>query len=91
MLIAVLGYMVKHPDAKDTMEGIIAWWSPAAGAASSERDVRAALEFLLEKSWITVRNVGDTGKLYGARTERLPEMRAFLADLEERREPDEEE
>jgi hypothetical protein len=91
VLIAVLRYMVEHPDAKDTMEGIIEWWSPAAGACRSERDVRAAVEFLLEKSWITVRNVGDTGKLYGVWREQLPEMRAFLADLEKRREPDEKE
>jgi hypothetical protein len=81
VVIGVLEYLVQHPEAKDTLEGIVRWWRPAAGGAWTPEDVKAALAFLSARSWVTVRNVGNGATLYGARTERLAEMKAFLAEM----------
>ena len=88
VLLGIVRYIVEHPDAKDTIDGIVAWWRPPAAAGWSPRDVRAALDFLSARSWVTVRAVGEDVRLYGASTGRLKEIIAFLADLE-RREPEE--
>jgi hypothetical protein len=90
VLLELMRYLVNTP-MPDTVKGIVEWWKPAGGAACSEEEVRAALDFLSARSWVTVRSVGEAGTLYGAQTERLPEMRRFLADLEHRRDPEEEE
>ncbi|HEX6912840.1 MAG TPA: hypothetical protein VF142_20700 [Longimicrobium sp.] len=74
----IVRYLVQHPDAKDTIEGILRWWfAPGHGHAPGE--VQAALDALVDRGWLVERTVPPGRKLYGASPGRLDEMRALLA------------
>lgn len=84
-------YLVDHPDAKDTDKGIAEWWRPESDAVWAASDVRAALDFLSARCWVTVRNVGEGVRLYSINTGHLAEMEAFPADIQHRLDSNEEE
>ncbi len=74
---AILVYLVEHPDAKDTVEGIMAWW--LSNAWSRAADVERALEELLQAGWIIATNRALTNTVYGLDKTRLNDVRKFLA------------
>jgi hypothetical protein len=78
---AILAYCVEHPDAKDTVEGILTWWFPVAEVSWSMEEVRTALEFLTTRGWITSRTIRKSEQIYGVSKERLPEIKDFLNGL----------
>ena len=74
----ILHYLVAHPDAKDTMLGILHWWLPAAPVGWGEEDVQAALDALVEKGWITQRRLASSQILYGLNRTQTEAIRDFL-------------
>ncbi|MGA2410530.1 MAG: hypothetical protein ABSG46_09110 [Candidatus Binataceae bacterium] len=71
----VLTYMIAHPDAKDTVEGIIDWW--LADASTSETELSAVLGDLIKRGWVTEASYGQT-VIYGFAKSRIEEVRQFL-------------
>ena len=51
----ILQYLVEHPDANDTCEGILKWWRPKDISEWGKEDVQKALDFLTSKGWLTER------------------------------------
>jgi hypothetical protein len=78
----ILRYLIDHPDAKDTIQGILQWWLPGGLVIWEEEDVREALELLVAKGWLTQRQTTPSQKIYGVNTEKLEEIKAFLRGLE---------
>ncbi len=78
---AILAYCVEHPEAKDTVEGILTWWFAAAETNWSAEEVRIALKFLTAKGWITSRTIRESEEIYGVSKEKLPEITEFLSGL----------
>jgi hypothetical protein len=78
----ILRYLIDHPDAKDTIQGILLWWLPGDLAIWEEEDLREALELLVAKGWLTQRQTTPSQKIYGMNTEKLEEIKAFLRGLE---------
>lgn len=75
----ILAYVVKHPDAKDTVDGIHKFWLSAQTAHQSRGKVREALEFLSEqKRWLTKKNAGGAVTLYSLDKDRVDEIQDFL-------------
>ena len=54
----ILGYLLKHPSARDTSEGILVWWLPP-DAHASVAEVESALAKLVAKGWMNV--LGEKG------------------------------
>lgn len=77
----ILSYLVEHPDAKDTAEGIMKWWFSKADTEREKDEVQEAIDFLVEKRWLVVREIADSKKIYGVERERLGEIKAYLKDL----------
>ena len=75
----VLEYLVSHPDANDTMEGIRGFWLPHGGSRIGDTALRGVLESLVAHNWLTVRPMAARGSCYGLNKARLIEMRRFLA------------
>ena len=75
----ILSYLVEHPDAKDTVEGILKWWLSKAHTKREKREVQEAIDFLVEKGWVISREVADSKKIYGVESERMEEIREFVA------------
>lgn len=73
----ILQYLVEHPDAKDTGEGIFKWWSPD-GHKWGRREVQAALDLLISKGWLTKRGTIPSKEIYGINRDRLQDIENFL-------------
>jgi hypothetical protein len=57
-------YLLAHPDAEDTLEGISRWWLPAG--AGQTATTQAALDALVADG-VLVENIGPRGKTYRRR------------------------
>ena len=74
----ILLYLVQHPDAKDTREGILKWWMPAGRGETEVERIQEALKDLVEQGWILERQTAVSKKIYGLNKEQLPQVRRFL-------------
>jgi hypothetical protein len=74
----VLGYLVEHLEAKDTVDGIMQWWLGGAPGPVRRSDVSAALEDLVLRGWLTATSLGPGVVLYGLARARLDDVRRFL-------------
>ena len=73
----ILRYLVEHPDAKDTIEGILKWWLPD-GHRWGSVDVQKALDLLTSKGWLTKRETIPSKEIYGINRNRLADIERFL-------------
>jgi hypothetical protein len=48
----ILSYLIEHPDAKDTIEGIVEWWLLEQKIMHQSAKVKEALEELVDKGLI---------------------------------------
>jgi hypothetical protein len=49
---AILGYLRTHPQAADTVAGIVEWWLPRYLHAEAVERVQAALDELVAQGWV---------------------------------------
>lgn len=73
---SILDYLVRHPGAKDTREGVINWW--LARPCPDEHIADQVLEALVAQGWIVKRNTAGQA-IYSLNHTRLQEILAFLA------------
>lgn len=81
LLETLLRYVVDHPEAKDSLEGIHQWWLPQGGLEWDIGRLEKAIDFLLERGWMEQGRVG-TRRIFGVCSERQHEIAAALAQLE---------
>jgi len=74
----ILSYLAQHPDAKDTVEGIMHWWLPDTETGVRASDVGSALEGLALKGWVTVSSLGQGTRVYGLERARRGEILEWL-------------
>lgn len=82
MLIrAILRYLVGHPEAKDTVEGVLTCWLPHEGIEGGGLDVQDIMDGLVQQDLLNARAIGQSGrKLYWINKGRLPEVKALLGE-----------
>jgi len=71
----LLGYMVDHPEAKDTLEGIQRWWLPPTQIESRPDTLQTALDYLVERGWLAIAQAPTSTKVYGLNKQRLEELK----------------
>ena len=74
----ILTYLIRHPEAKDTVEGIMQWWLTAAHSLTSASDVRTVLDHFEDRKWVIVSGSGPANRVYGLDRARLPEIMGWL-------------
>ncbi len=74
----ILAYLVEHPSAQDTLEGVAGWWLLRQRIESRTAQVKAALEVLVKDGYVVERREGDRRTRYAVRRQRLEEIRGFL-------------
>jgi hypothetical protein len=79
LIRAIVRYVATHPDAKDTIEGVMRWWLPENVSERRREEVEAGLHRLVERGWIVARVIAPARAVYCANRERLPELRAYAA------------
>ena len=77
----ILQYLMAHPDAKDTLQGIFRWWLPGNWIERESREVQDALEVLVARGWLTQRQVTSSQIVYGLNKERMGAIQDFLREL----------
>lgn len=82
----ILRYLIAHPDAKDTMDGILRWWLPKDLVGKSEGEVQEGLDVLVARRWLTERQTISSKTIFTVNKEKLEEIRAFLRELDSKEE-----
>ena len=78
LLREILEYCVEHPDAKDTVDGIMNWWRRRGVAEEPMAERRKAIDILISFGWLTRPRAGAFGEIYGVNKAKLPEIREYL-------------
>ena len=60
---ALLRYLQAHPDAADTLEGVVMWWLPRQRFLDAVERVEAALEMLVSRKLVE-KFPGPSGVVY---------------------------
>jgi len=75
---AVLTYLIKNPDAKDTTEGVRRWWLPEDYRKHRQEELEEILDYLVSKTWLTTRTTTHQKKIYGLNKECLEQIKDCL-------------
>jgi hypothetical protein len=74
----ILAYLVEHPQAQDTLEGITEWWLLEQKIRSAAADVDDALRELAAEEFLLTRQCADGRTYYGLNRVREREIRRHL-------------
>jgi hypothetical protein len=74
----ILGYLLSHPDAKDTADGVERWWLTSMEISMGARTVRGSLDHLVKLGWLVSSERQGTGVVYGLNGDRREKLRQFL-------------
>lgn len=76
----ILEYLVEHPDAEDSLEGIVRWWVLEQKIKHCQADVEVALGELLAQGLLRARQQKDGGTLYSINPLKVSEIMALLKE-----------
>ena len=79
-IVEILRYVVGHPKAKDTIEGIEKWWLSHSASREGRRRIEESLELLVSKGWLIGRSSPQSETLYSLNEKSLPEIKRFLSE-----------
>jgi len=74
----ILAYLAEHPDAQDTLDGIVQWWLLERKIEYQRDLVIEALAQLTAKGFIEERPGANQRRLYVLSRQRMNEIIAFL-------------
>jgi hypothetical protein len=79
---AILEYLSRHPQAKDTREGIATWWLQQQQIEQAVRRISRVMEFLASRNFIIERRGPDLRVYYELNQQHLAEIGRFLQEPE---------
>jgi hypothetical protein len=82
----ILAYLVRHPEAQDTLEGITEWWLLEQRIRSAVAEVDGALRSLVADDLLVTRQCADGRTYYGLNRAKEREIRRYLREAEPARE-----
>lgn len=78
LIVEILRYVVKHPEAKDTVKGIKKWWLSGSEIQGGELSTEEALNLLVARGWLTARCSPQSETIYFLNEDHLSEIIRFL-------------
>ena len=74
----ILRYVVAHPGAKDTVNGIQNWWLPRRISEEGKGKIAKSLKLLVAKGWLIARCPPQSETIYSLNENSLQEINHFL-------------
>jgi hypothetical protein len=74
----ILGFLLKNPDAEDTLEGIVEWWLMRERIEYETGRVKAALQDLVAKGFVLERKRSGSDMRYRLNAGKLREVQSYL-------------
>ena len=74
----ILAYLVEHPQAQDTLEGIVQWWLMEQQIKQAISDVKSALDELVREGFVFEHEGADGQARYSINFEKIAQIRARL-------------
>jgi hypothetical protein len=74
----ILAYLVEHPQAQDTLEGIVQWWLVEQRIKQVISEVKSALEELVRQGLVLEHEGADRQARYSINLEKRAQIRARL-------------
>lgn len=78
----ILVYLLKHPSAKDTVEGVSQWWMGGEPTTYRQDEIQEALSSLVARRILTKRETVQSKTLYSLNPEMMEEIHRFVEDKE---------
>lgn len=78
----ILRYMLSHPDAEDSIEGVAQWWLMEQRIVDTVRETRAALGELTARGWVVESGTGRPVR-YRLNPARREEAERYVARAQE--------
>jgi len=75
----ILDYLLKTPEAKDTLEGISRWWLLKEQIDISVEKISDALQYLIKNNYVQVLEYPEQNKFYTVNKEIFKEFRKNLS------------
>jgi hypothetical protein len=75
---AILGYFLRCPDAKDTLEGVAGWWLERERVHHSVDEVAIALRFLVARGLVIEKPGAGGRRLYQVDSQKRFQILSFL-------------
>ena len=75
----ILEYMADHPNAKDTLDGIVEWWLLERKVKNQTMLVQAALSELVSRGYVLEEQQRDGNKHHYINHGRVSEIRKYLS------------
>jgi hypothetical protein len=79
----ILAYLVEHPDAQDTLDGIVQWWLLERKVKYQAERVKETLAELVAKGFILKDQGGDARIRYRLNPDKHEKIRAFLREIKD--------
>lgn len=83
----ILAYLVQHPEAQDTAEGITEWWLLEQQIRYAVAEVDGALNNLVADDLLLTRQCADGRAYYGLNRAKEREIRRHLREAESAQKP----
>lgn len=74
----IVRYLVEHPDAKDTLDGILRWWVMEQRVKREMMQVEKAVVALTQRDWLLKRTGADSQVHYRLNPAKAGEITAEL-------------
>jgi hypothetical protein len=71
---SVTDYLLRHPEAKDTLEGIRQWWMPDDQVEPRTDELQLVLDELVSRGWLVELELPASPKLYGLNKQSLNQI-----------------
>lgn len=79
--LEILAYLIKHPEAKDSLAGIRLWWLEEPDQWS-DKDVRRAAEALVERGLLRIWEPSPGSVVFGPTGQLLQDPDVFLREFD---------